>query len=190
MSGKLIILSGPSGAGKSTLANHLLENDSLNLSFSVSACSRKMREGEKHGKDYYFLSIDEFKAKIEEDEFLEWEEVYPGHYYGTLKIEVEKHRALGNNVAFDVDVVGGLNIKRYYKENALSIFVQAPTLEVLEQRLTARNTETPENLTKRVRKARMEMTYARKYDHVITNNNLETAKEEVTALVRDFLAEG
>ena len=187
MSGKLIILSGPSGAGKSTLARHLLENTEFNLSFSISACSRKKRETEVHGRDYYFLSIDEFKAKVEENEFLEWEEVYPGHYYGTLKIEVEGLRALGKNVIFDVDVMGGLSIKRHYKEEAISIFIAPPSPEILEKRLTDRNTETPENLVKRVRKARMEMTYARKYDHIITNDNLDLAQQEVTRLVQDFL---
>jgi guanylate kinase len=187
MSGKLVILSGPSGAGKSTIAKRLVENKEFNLSFSVSACSRKKRVGEEHGKDYYFLSIDEFKTKIEENEFLEWEEVYPGNYYGTLRIEVEKHRSLGRNIIFDVDVVGGINIKRQYKENSISIFIQAPSLEILEQRLTARNTESPESLVKRVRKAKMEMTYARKYDHLVTNDNLETAVKEVAELVRGFL---
>ncbi|MBN1952858.1 MAG: guanylate kinase [Bacteroidales bacterium] len=187
MSGKLIILSGPSGAGKSTLAHHLIADESLNLCFSVSACSRKKRESEVQGKDYYFLSIDDFKSKIEDGEFLEWEEVYAGHYYGTLKSEVEKNRALGNNIVFDVDVMGGINIKRYYKDSALSIFIQAPSTEELEKRLTARNTETPENLAKRVRKAKMEMTYARKFDHVITNSDLKKAKEEILDLVKDFL---
>lgn len=187
MSGKLVILSGPSGAGKSTIANHLLKNEELNLSFSTSACSRKKREGEEEGKDYYFLSIDDFKSKIEENMFLEWEEVYPGYYYGTLKTEVEGHRSLSKNIIFDVDVMGGLNIKRSYKENALSIFIQPPSLDVLEERLTARNTETPENLIKRIRKSKMEMSYARKYDHIVTNENLESALEEVSRLVLDYL---
>lgn len=189
MAGKLVILSGPSGAGKSTLAHHLMEDESLNLNFSVSACSRKKRDGEEDGKDYYFMSIDSFKSKIEENEFLEWEEVYAGHYYGTLKIEVEKNRSMGKNIIFDVDVVGGINIKRYYKENALSIFVKPPSTEELENRLKARNTETPENLAKRVRKSKMELTYARKYDHVIINDKLDEAKAEVMKLVKDFLNE-
>ena len=187
MSGKLVILSGPSGAGKSSIAKRLLQENDFNLCFSVSACSRKKREGEEHGKDYYFLSIDEFKTKIEEDEFLEWEEVYPGHYYGTLKIEVEKHRSMGRNIIFDVDVVGGINIRRQYKEDSIAIFIQPPSPEVLEQRLKARKTETPENLEKRIRKARMEMTYAKKYDHIVTNDDLNRAVKEVSGLVRDFL---
>ena len=187
MAGKLVILAGPSGAGKSTFVKHLIRQKQLNLSFSVSACSRKKREDEEEGKDYYFLSIDTFKSKIEENEFLEWEEVYPGHYYGTLKIEVEKNRALGRNLLFDVDVMGGLNIKRTYKDEALAIFISPPSLEILEERLKARNTETPENLTKRVRKAKMEMTYARKYDHVVTNDTLDSAISEVTKIVSEFL---
>lgn len=187
MLGKLIILSGPSGAGKSTIGNRLLENKDFNLSFSVSACSRKKREAEVEGKDYYFLSIDSFKSKIEDNEFVEWEEVYPNHYYGTLKIEVEKHRSLGNNLLFDIDVMGAISIKRIYKQEAISIFIAPPSPEILEQRLIDRNTENPENLAKRVRKARMEMTYARKFDHIVTNDNLETAIEETAKLINDFL---
>jgi guanylate kinase len=163
-------LIGSSGAGKSTLAKSLLENEAYNLSFSVSATSRKIREGETDGKDYYFLSIDSFKSKIEDNEFLEWEEVYPQHYYGTLKIEVEKNRSMGKNVIFDVDVMGGLNIKRKYKDEAISIFIKPPSTEVLEERLKARNTDTTENIQKRLRKSKMEMVYARRYDHVIENN--------------------
>ena len=187
MEGKLVILSGPSGAGKSTISKHLLENKDFNLSFSVSACSRKQREGEVQGQDYYFLSIDNFKSKIEDNEFLEWEEVYPNHYYGTLKIEVEKNRAMGKNILFDVDVMGAINIKRTYKENALAVFIQPPSLEILEQRLNERKTENPEILSKRVRKAEMEMTYARKFDHIVINDELEKVMQETTNLVADFL---
>ncbi len=187
MSGKLVILSGPSGAGKSTITQHLLSKKSLNLAFSVSACSRKKREDETDGKEYYFLSIDAFKSKIEDNEFLEWEEVYSNQYYGTLKMEVEKLRALGKNVIFDVDVVGGLNIKRKYKENALSVFVSPPSVETLEERLTARNTESPESISRRVRKAKMEMAYARRFDHIIENDNLEIALAEAESLVDKFL---
>jgi guanylate kinase len=187
MSSKLVILSGPSGAGKSTITRHLLKNENLNLAFSISACSRKMRNDEENGKDYYFLSIDAFKTKIEENEFLEWEEVYPNYYYGTLKVEVERLRSSGKNVVFDVDVTGAVNIKRHYKEEAISIFVNPPSLEALEERLRCRNTETPENITKRLRKAKLELTYASKFDFVITNNNLEETLAEVETLVENFL---
>lgn len=187
MAGKLVILSGPSGAGKSTLAKQLLDNEAFNLSFSVSACSRAKREGEIEGKDYYFLSIDSFKSKIEDNEFLEWEEVYHQHYYGTLKLEVEKLRSQGKNVIFDVDVMGGLNIKRKYKEEAISIFIKAPSEEVLRQRLNERNTETEESIEKRVRKSKMENTYGRRFDHTLVNDDIETAIQEVTELVSKFL---
>jgi guanylate kinase len=187
MPGKLVILSGPSGAGKSTIARHLLGNKEYNLDFSVSACSRKKRESEIEGKDYYFMSIDSFKSKIEENEFLEWEEVYPGTFYGTLKSEVEKLRSFGKNVIFDLDVMGAINIKRKYKESAISIFIAPPSLESLEERLVTRNTETPDNIKRRVRKANMEMAYATKFDHRITNEKLETALEEIDSLLKNFL---
>jgi guanylate kinase len=187
MLGKLIILSGPSGAGKSTLACYILDKPEYNLAFSVSACSRKKREGEVEGKDYYFMSIDSFKSKIEENEFLEWEEVYPLNYYGSLKSEVEKLRSLGKNVMFDVDVMGALNIKRKYKEQALCIFIKPPSLEVLEERLKSRQTDTPESISKRVKKARMELLYANKFDHIITNENLDLAYREADELVKAFL---
>ena len=188
MSGKLIILSGPSGAGKSTITKHLLSNKNYNLAFSVSACSRKKREHETEGKEYYFLSIDAFKSKIEDNEFLEWEEVYPNHYYGTLKVEVEKLRALGKNVIFDIDVMGGMNIKRNYKDEALSIFVSPPSIEALQERLETRNTESPESIARRVRKAKLEMAYARRFDHIIQNDNLEDALAEAETLVEKFLS--
>jgi len=187
MSGKLVILSGPSGAGKSTIAQHLLKNEKYNLAFSVSACSRKKREGEIDGKNYYFLSIDTFKSKIEENEFLEWEEVYPNHYYGTLKVEIEKLRSLGKNVIFDVDVMGGMSIKRKYREIALSIFVCPPSIETLEERLVERNTESDESISRRIRKAKMEMAYAKRFDYTIHNDNLENALAEAEILVEKFL---
>ena len=187
MSGKLIILSGPSGAGKSSIAMHLLKNTKYNLAFSVSACSRKKREDETDGKDYYFLSIDTFKSKIEENEFLEWEEVYTNHYYGTLKIEVDKLLSLGKNVIFDVDVMGGMNIKRKYGENALSFFISPPSIEALEERLITRNTESEESISKRVRKAKLEMSYAKRFDHLILNENLELARTETEKIVEKFL---
>lgn len=187
MAGKLVILSGPSGTGKSTIAQHLLKNRDYNLAFSVSACTRNKRGDEVDGKDYYFLSIDSFKSRIEENEFLEWEEVYNNQYYGTLKSEVEKLRALGKNVIFDVDVTGGMNIKRKYKDMALTIFVSPPSIEVLEERLVARKMETPENIAKRVRKAKMEMVYAKRFDYIIQNDNLDIALAEADSLVEKFL---
>jgi guanylate kinase len=187
MNGKLVILSGPSGAGKSTIAKHLLKNEDYNLVFSVSACSRKQREGEVDGKDYFFYSIDTFKSKIEEKEFLEWEEVYPQHYYGTLRTQVERLRVSGKNVIFDVDVMGGLNIKRQYKEEAISIFISPPSLEVLESRLKSRNTESAQDISKRFRKARMEMSYSKKFDHIIVNNNLDEALIAADTIVGAFI---
>ena len=185
--GKLVILSGPSGAGKSTIAKHLLENKDYNLAFSVSACSRKMREGEVEGKDYFFLSIDSFKSKIDDNEFLEWEEVYPNLYYGTLRGEVEKLRSAGYNVIFDVDVMGAVNIKRNYKETAISIFVNPPSLEELEARLKGRNTESDDDIARRIRKAKMELIYAKRFDHIVENNKLEDALKEADSLVSNFL---
>jgi guanylate kinase len=187
MTGKLVILSGPSGSGKSTIVKHLLKNEKYNLVFSISACSRKIREGEVNGKDYHFMSIDSFKSKIEENAFLEWEEVYPNHYYGTLRSQVEEMRTLGKNVIFDVDVMGGINIKRFYKENAISIFINPPSLEELENRLKLRKTETEESIAKRVRKAKMELAYAKKFEHIVTNDNLENALKEADQLVSNFL---
>jgi guanylate kinase len=187
MAGKLVILSGPSGAGKSTIVKHLLNNQAYNLVFSISASSRKIREGEINGKDYYFMSIDAFKTKIEDNAFLEWEEVYPNHYYGTLRSQVEELRAAGKNVIFDVDVMGGINIKRSYKEDAISIFINPPSLEELENRLKSRNTETAESIAKRVRKAKMEIAYAKKFEHIIINDKLDDALKEADQLVSTFL---
>jgi len=187
MTGKLVILSGPSGAGKSTIVSYLRKIADLNLGFSVSATTRAKRENETNGKEYFFLTIDEFKSRIEDNEFIEWEEVYPGLYYGTLKSEINKLVITGNNLIFDVDAVGGTNIKRQYKENALSIFIQPPSLEVLEERLKKRNTESEENIAKRVKKSKLELTYSRRFDKVIINDNLDTAQKEAEKLVREFL---
>ena len=186
-SGKLIIFSAPSGAGKTSIVRQLLEirND---LEFSISACSRAKRENEKDGVDYYFITADEFRKRISKDEFLEWEEVYKNHYYGTLKSEVERIWTKGKHVIFDVDVVGGLNIKNYGKENALAIFVMTPTMEELEERLKNRSTETPETLKTRTDKAKHEMTYADKFDRVILNDDLARAVEEVKSIVEEFLS--
>ncbi len=187
MPGKLIIFSAPSGAGKTTIVRHLL-NQNLNLEFSISATSRGMRHTETNGKDYYFLSPEEFKAKIQNDEFLEWEEVYAGTFYGTLKSEVDRIRNNGQNVIFDVDVVGGCNIKKYYGDEALAIFVQPPSVEELRARLISRSTDAPEVIEKRVAKAEYELTFADKFDVVITNDQLENALVQAERVIREFIA--
>lgn len=188
MAGKLIIISGPSGAGKSTIVQHLKNNIDFNLEFSISATSRPKRGDEVHGKDYYFLSIDEFKNRIDDDEFLEWEEVYSKQMYGTLKSEITRLSIKEKNIIFDVDVVGGSNIKRNFKDKSLSIFIKPPSTEALEERLKGRNTESEAGIRKRVNKARMELTYARRFDQVIVNDDLETAKAETEKLVSEFLS--
>jgi guanylate kinase len=186
MKGKLIIFSAPSGAGKTTIVRHLLDRK-LNLEFSVSATSRAPRPNETNGKDYYFLTEKEFKQKIESDEFLEWEEVYNGVYYGSLKSEVERIRNLGKNVIFDVDVVGGLNIKKFYGDEALAIFVQPPSVEELRKRLISRSTETEEKIQMRIAKAEHELSFAKQFDKLVTNNDLEQACREAEELIREFL---
>lgn len=184
--GKLIIFSAPSGAGKTTIVRHLLAQD-LNLEFSISATSREKRHTETHGKDYYFLSENEFQEKAKNDEFLEWEEVYKGTSYGTLKSEVERIRNLGKNVIFDVDVVGGLNIKKYYGEEALAVFVQPPSVEELKNRLTNRSTETEEKIKTRIAKAEYELGFVQHFDVILVNDNLENAFKEAEKLIADFL---
>jgi guanylate kinase len=188
MTGKLVIVSGPSGAGKSTIVKELLQHDAFNLHFSVSACSRPKREGEVEGKDYYFMSVDAFKNSIDEKEFLEWEEVYPNQYYGTLLSEVEKIRQLERNVIFDVDVMGALSIKREYQENALALFVEPPSIDELESRLRLRKTETEATIAKRLRRANMEMRYARRFDQIISNDNLQHAIAAAKDAIKTFLA--
>lgn len=188
MKGKLIIFSAPSGAGKTTIVKHLLEQN-FNLSFSVSATSREPRKGETHGKDYYFIPENEFRKKIENNEFLEWEEVYTGIFYGTLKSEVERIRNSGKNVIFDVDVVGGLNIKKHYGDQALAIFVQPPSVEELKNRLRNRSTESEEKINMRIAKAEKELSYAGRFDLIIINDNLESALKIVESRVADFLSE-
>lgn len=184
--GKVIIFSAPSGSGKSTIVNYLLSLD-LGLEFSISATCRSPRGEEQHGKEYYFFSTDEFRQRIGKDDFLEWEEVYPGCYYGTLKSELERIWKAGHAVVFDVDVVGGVNIKKIFGDQALSIFVKAPSVEVLRQRLVGRGTDSMEKIEQRVAKAEYEMTFADKFDVVIVNDNLETALAEAEKAVRDFL---
>ncbi len=184
--GKLIIFSAPSGAGKSTIINYLLSQN-LNLNFSISATSREPRGEEKHGIEYYFHSPEEFRQKISNDEFLEYEEVYKDKFYGTLKSEVDRIFKAGGNVIFDVDVVGGCNIKKYYGDKALSIFVEPPSIDELRNRLVKRGTDSPEVIESRIAKAEFEMTFAPQFDIVIRNENLEDAKAKVLKLVKDFL---
>jgi guanylate kinase len=186
MKGKLIIFSAPSGAGKTTIVKHLL-GQNLNLEFSISATSRSPRHTETPGKDYYFLTEKEFKQKIEKNEFLEWEEVYNGNYYGSLKSEVERIRNLGKNVIFDVDVFGGLNIKKFYGFDALAIFVQPPSIEELRKRLISRSTETEEKIQMRIAKAEHELSFASKFDVIITNNDLMLACQEAENVIREFV---
>jgi guanylate kinase len=186
MAGKLIIFSAPSGSGKSTIINYLL-TQGLNLAFSISATSRPPRGTEQHGVEYYFLSPEEFKQRIANNEFLEFEEVYADRFYGTLKAPIEKQLEEGYNVVFDVDVVGGCNIKKYYGERALSIFIQPPSVEELRKRLVGRGTDTPEVIESRIAKAEFELGFADKFDIVIVNDDLEKAKEDTLTTLKKFL---
>ena len=186
MTGKLIILSAPSGAGKTTICKHLLKSD-LGLEFSISAASRTKRVGETHALDYYFLSVDNFKKKIENAEFLEWEEVYKDKFYGTLKSEIERIWQKGNHVIFDVDVVGAMSIKKYYGDKALAIFVMPPSVADLKLRLQSRSTDSNEEIEKRIAKAEEEISYSDKFDKIIINDNLQDAFDEAVAVVTDFI---
>ncbi|TQD40534.1 guanylate kinase [Haloflavibacter putidus] len=184
--GKLIVFSAPSGSGKTTIVQHLLKQEELNLDFSISATSREPREGEEHGKDYYFMSLSEFKQHIKNDDFLEWEEVYRDNFYGTLKREVERIWANGKHVVFDIDVVGGLDIKHIYPERTLAVFVEPPSIEELKIRLKKRKTETEDRINMRVAKASIEMATAPQFDFIIVNNNLQEALDESYKLVKEF----
>lgn len=186
--GKLIIFSAPSGSGKTTIVKYLLQKD-LNLAFSISATSRPARGQERHGVDYYFLSQEAFAQKVSENAFLEWEEVYPGTCYGTLKEEVERLLQEGKNVVFDVDVVGGVNIKKFYGDRALAIFIKAPSVEELRKRLELRATDAPEVIEKRVTKATLELTYAPEFDVVVVNDQLERACIETEKVVHNFVTD-
>ncbi|MDP6908714.1 MAG: guanylate kinase [Flavobacteriales bacterium] len=185
--GKLIIFSAPSGSGKTTLVHHLLSKPEIKLAFSVSATSRDKRENEEDGIDYHFLSPENFRARIKNGDFLEWEEVYENQFYGTLKSEVDRIHSAGKHVIFDVDVIGGLNIKKQYGDNALAVFVQPPSVKELENRLRGRSSESQESLEKRVGKAKEELTFADEFDVILVNDDLETAKNEAFSLVKRFI---
>lgn len=188
MNNKVIIFSAPSGAGKSTIVNHLLGLHP-ELEFSISATSRAPRGQEKHGVEYYFFTADDFRAMIAEDKFVEYEEVYAGSFYGTLRSEVERIWAKGHVIIFDIDVQGGVNLKRIFGDQAFSIFIQAPSVEVLRERLIGRQTDSPEAIEKRVAKAASEMEFAKgKFDYTLINDDLQTAFAEAERIVAEFLA--
>ena len=186
--GKAIIFSAPSGAGKTTIVRHLMGIPDLRLSFSVSATTRQKRDYEIDGKDYHFIAPEDFLQRAKNGEFIEWEEVYNGQYYGTLYSEIERIWSGGGHVIFDLDVVGGLNLKKILGDKALSVFVKAPSIEVLEERLRKRSTETPEKIEQRVAKAQHEMAYEPRFDTVIVNEQLEVALKEAEQCVREFLS--
>ena len=185
--GKLIVFSAPSGSGKTTIVRHLLKHKELNLEFSISATSRERRGNEVDGKDYYFLSFEEFKKKIKNDEFLEWEEVYRDNFYGTLKSEVERIWAMGKHVIFDIDVSGGLRIKRKYPDQTLAVFVKPPSIDELKIRLKKRQTESADKINMRIAKASAELATAPLFDAVLVNEDLEKAFSESYILVSNFL---
>ena len=188
--GGLLIFSAPSGSGKSTIVNWLMkEHPELNLYFSISCTSRAPRGTEQHGVEYFFLSPEEFRQRIENDEFLEYEEVYENRFYGTLKAQVEHQLEEGQNVVFDVDVKGGINIKRHYGDRAMSLFIQPPSVEELRRRLEGRGTDTPEAIENRLAKAEYEMSFAPQFDHIVINDDLDIAKQETLQLVSTFLSQ-
>ena len=189
--GKMLIVSAPSGSGKSTIVQWLMkEHPELKLYFSISCTSRAPRGAEQNGVDYFFLTPEEFREKILNDEFLEYEEVYESRFYGTLKQQVEHQRELGQNVVFDVDVKGGINIKQHYGDAALSLFIQPPSVDELRRRLVGRGTDTPEAIEQRLAKAEYEMTFAPQFDRIIINDDLEQAKQEALHIVKGFVDEG
>ena len=186
-SGKLVIFSAPSGSGKSTLVHYLMETVE-GFGFSISATSRAPRGSEQHGVDYFFLTAEEFRQKVDAGDFLEWEEVYKDTYYGSLKSEVEKRWSQGQAVAFDIDVVGGLNLKKQFRHRALALFIQAPSIQELERRLRARGTDSAQKIAQRIEKATWEMEQCDGFDHIIINDDLDRAKDEAKALLKAFLA--
>jgi len=190
MRGKLIIFSAPSGTGKSTIISWLMkEHKELNLAFSISCTSRAPRGSEQNGVEYFFLTPEEFRARIEDDEFLEYEEVYTDRFYGTLKSQVEKQLEAGQNVVFDVDVKGGVNIKKFYGDEALSIFIQPPSINELRRRLEHRATDAPDVIDQRIARAEFELTFADKFDKVVINDILEYAEADALAAIQQFLSE-
>ncbi len=186
MKGKLIIFSAPSGSGKSTIINYLLDKG-LNLAFSISATSRSPRGEEQHAVEYYFLSPEEFRTKIANDEFLEYEEVYTDKFYGTLKAEVERLTDEGKNVIFDVDVLGGVNIKKYYGDKALSMFIQPPSVEALRERLIGRATDAMDVIEKRIARAEFELSFAPQFDKIVINDDLATAQKDAYDIISEFI---
>ena len=187
MPGKLIIFSAPSGSGKSTIINWLMSHEELRMAFSISCTSRAPRGTERNGVEYFFVTPEEFRRRIDNDEFLEYEEVYKDRYYGTLKQQVEAQLEKGENVVFDVDVKGGCNIKNYYGDRALSVFIQPPSIEELRNRLTGRGTDAPEVIEDRIARASFELTFAPKFDKVVINDDLDKAKAKALKIVKDFL---
>lgn len=185
--GKLLVFSAPSGSGKTTIVKHLLSKEDLNLEFSISAATREARGEETHGKDYYFMSTEEFKKHIKADDFVEWEEVYRDNFYGTLKTEIERIWALGKNVIFDIDVAGGLRIKNKFPQETLAVFVKPPSIDELKIRLKKRSTESEDKINMRIAKASVELATAPQFDEIIKNYELEVAKEESYQLVLDFV---
>ncbi|NLJ83152.1 MAG: guanylate kinase [Bacteroidales bacterium] len=187
MDGKIIIFSAPSGSGKTTILKTLIQSDELQLAFSISATSRQQRENEEEGKDYYFFSPERFKQGIANEDFLEWEEVYENQFYGTLKSEIDRLHTLKKNVVFDVDVLGGLNLKRFFGKKALAVFIMPPSMEVLEERLRGRGTETEETLEKRLKKAAYELSFSKKFDYILINDELKESIPTAHQLIFNFL---
>ena len=189
--GKLIIISAPSGTGKSTIIRWLMrEHPELNLTFSISCTSRAPRGTEQNGVDYFFLTPEEFREKIDNGEFLEYEEVYEGRFYGTLKAQVERQLEAGQNVVFDVDVKGGVNIKDYYGDEALSVFIKPPSIAELRRRLEGRGTDTPEGIDQRIARAEFELTFVNQFDTFVVNDDLTQAEEDALSIIEEFLSEG